>query len=169
MKYIMGSFIYIRKCFGKNKRNLKLYKLRTMKLNADKNLKIAAQNGFDGLGKPVNDKRITFFGKFLRRYWIDELPQLYNFFKGDIKLVGIRPLSEAEWERYPPALMIRALKQKPGLMGFQYAYKKTVNFQSHLKQLEDYLHKWEQNPKKTDRHFFFRITKNILFKGVRSR
>jgi len=45
------------------------------------------------------------------------LPQLYNLFKGDLKLVGIRPKSEEHWEAYPLKIMERSLKQKPGLMG----------------------------------------------------
>lgn len=164
----MANSIYVKECLGEGKKPIKIYKLRTMCLDADKRLDDVINGFFDSLGKPIDDFRFVWVGKFLRRYWIDELPQLYNLAKGDIKLVGVRPMREIDWKRYPAEIMEKALRQKPGLMGVQYAHQKTSNFEDHLSYLEAYLNSWEKNPEKTDREYLSRIVFNILFRGVRS-
>ena len=82
------KYLYFKECSGKNGKPIMICKIRTMKLDADKNLESVLSNGRNGHGKYLNDSRITEVGGVLRKYWIDELPQLYNLFKGDIKLVG---------------------------------------------------------------------------------
>ncbi|WP_416867762.1 MAG: sugar transferase [Imperialibacter sp.] len=77
-----GPVFYLQKRVGRGGQDFTLYKFRTMRSDADK-------NGLLTIG--ANDSRITKFGLFLRRYKIDEVPQLINVFKGDMSLVGPRP------------------------------------------------------------------------------
>ena len=164
----LKNLIYVKKCLGKDRKPIQIYKIRTMDLDADQRLDELV-DGFDSYGHPMSDPRVTPIGRFLRKYGIDEIPQLYNLSKGDIKLVGIRPNGEIDWEKYPKDLMERALKQKPGLMGVPYAYPNTDNFDELFEYLTEYMDKWEENPTKTDRDYFSRIVRNIIFNGVRSR
>ena len=165
---ITENCIYVKECLGKNRRPIKVYKLRTMELDADERLDEVLKGDFDSQGKPAVDFRVTRLGRFLRKYWVDELPQLLNLAKGDMKLVGVRPMREVDWRRYPKKIMEGALEQRPGLMGVQYAYPNTEDFQDHLEQLREYLGRWGENPIKTDRDYLHRITQNILLGGVRS-
>lgn len=161
------DIIYVKKCLGKDKKPIDIYKIRTMDLDADQRLD-ELLDGFDSHGHPLSDPRITSVGRFLRKYWVDEIPQLYNLAKGDIKLVGIRPNSEEDWQKYPEALMNRALNQKPGLMGIQYVYSNTGDFENHIIQLEEYLDRWDVNPVQVDREYLSRIVWKIVFDGIRS-
>ena len=118
-------------------------------------------------GKFKNDFRITYWGRFLRKLWIDELPMFYNLLKGDLKLVGPRPLSLHYFNLYNEELRKRRLKCKPGLIPPYYADKpKTLDeiMKSELKYLQSY----EKKPKITDIKYFFQCFYNILFKGARS-
>lgn len=164
----MKNLIYVKKCLGQNGEPINIYKIRTMYLGADKKLEEVVINGFDSFGKILEDPRITPIGRILRKYWIDELPQLYSLARGDIKLVGIRPREEKVWKRYPKSIMERELKQKPGLMAIDYAFERSESFGDQLNHVEDYLNLWEKNPYKTDREYFLKIIKNIILNGVRS-
>jgi len=163
----LEGLLYVRKALGKEGRKIKLYKIRTMIPNADEFLEEIFDRDFDHHGHPNEDERITGIGRFLRRYWIDEIPQFYNLFKGDLKLVGIRPLPEEWWKLYPPELKNRALKEKPGLMGVQYAYKAGDGFEDHVERLGQYLDERGISPTLTDVKYFFKILSNIIFRGVR--
>lgn len=166
----MKNLIYIKKCLGQNRKPLDIYKIRTMKQSSqDEVERLVLINRFDSFGKIQEDPRVTFLGKFLRRYFIDELPQLYNLAEREIKLVGIRPMEEHIWNNYPKNIMDRALKQKPGFMGIDYAFPHSNSFKDKLEHMEEYLDLWEKNPNKTDKDFFWRIFNNLVFKGVRSR
>jgi lipopolysaccharide/colanic/teichoic acid biosynthesis glycosyltransferase len=77
-----GPIIYCGKRIGKNKKPFHIYKFRTMVVDADK---------IGGPSTSNDDSRITRIGLFLRKYKIDELPQLFNVLKGDMSLVGPRP------------------------------------------------------------------------------
>ncbi len=101
---------------GKDGETFKMYKFRSMWKNAEKYLsKLEDQNEADGpVFKIEDDPRITKVGKFIRRYSIDELPQLFNILKGDMSIVGPRPPLENEVECYTPYQRQR-LSVKPGL------------------------------------------------------
>src|SRR5450759_5028877 len=77
-----GGIFYIQERVGKNNRNFRLVKFRTMRSGADKQ---------GGLTIGAHDSRITNTGFFLRKYKLDELPQLINVLKGEMSLVGPRP------------------------------------------------------------------------------
>ena len=113
-----GYVIYKQKRCGINGKIFTLYKFRTMFQNAAK-IKpgLNDKNEMDGWAfKIKNDPRVTTVGKFLRRFSLDELPQLWNVLKGDMSLVGPRPALPEEvekfklWER-------RRLSMKPGMTG----------------------------------------------------
>lgn len=108
-----GSVIYTQIRIGKNGRPFKLYKFRSMKVNADKEKrKLSKYNESQGATfKIENDPRITKIGYIMRRFSIDELPQLINIIKGDMSIVGPRPFIKEEQDR----LSVKRLRVKPGL------------------------------------------------------
>lgn len=167
-KSFLNKIIYIKEALGKEGKNIRIYKIRTMAINADDQAERVFKEKRDGFGKVINDTRITPFGKFLRRYWLDEIPQLYNLLRGDIKLVGIRPKSKYGWNGYPIEHFEHALKYKPGLFGIQYAYRGDT-FRDSIRIEIDYLKQKDKAPFWTDCSFLFKILYNIIFKGTRSR
>jgi exopolysaccharide biosynthesis polyprenyl glycosylphosphotransferase len=113
-----GPFIFRQERVGKNGRPFVLYKFRTMVVNAEQRLpELRNLNDTDGeLFKMRSDPRVTPVGRWLRRFSLDELPQLVNVLKGDMSLVGPRPPLAREVAEYP-ADMRRRLVVKPGLTG----------------------------------------------------
>jgi exopolysaccharide biosynthesis polyprenyl glycosylphosphotransferase len=103
---------------GLDGRTFTMYKLRSMVADAEqRKISLLAQSSRDGLMfKMHSDPRVTRVGSFLRRYSIDELPQLLNVVRGDMSLVGPRPPLVSEYERYHDAVF-RRLRVKPGLTG----------------------------------------------------
>lgn len=97
-----GPIIYSQIRVGKNGHLFKMYKFRSMVVNADKKLKMLLdQNDVKGaMFKMKSDPRVTRVGKFIRKYSIDELPQLLNVIKGDMSLVGPRPPLTREVREY---------------------------------------------------------------------
>jgi len=102
------SPFYIATRVGKNDRPFKMVKLRSMVIGADK-------TGVDSTSS--NDNRITSVGRFIRRYKLDELTQLWNVFKGDMSLVGPRPNVKRETDLYTPVER-KLLEVKPGITDF---------------------------------------------------
>lgn len=92
---------------GKNGRSFVFYKFRTMKIDADP---------FGASPKSADDPRLTKVGKFLREYSLDELPQLFNVLKGDMSIVGPRPLYVSQMDEWNKRQKKRLLV-KPGLTG----------------------------------------------------
>jgi exopolysaccharide biosynthesis polyprenyl glycosylphosphotransferase len=97
-----GPIFFIQKRLGRNKRMFEIFKFRTMGVDAEKRLKdLEHQNEADGaVFKIKNDPRITSIGRLLRKTSIDELPQLFNVLKGDMSLVGPRPLQVRDYELF---------------------------------------------------------------------
>ena len=103
---------------GKNGRRFTIYKFRSMYKDAEERKKeLMAKNQMQGLMfKMDDDPRITKVGKFIRKTSIDELPQFWNIFKGDMSLVGTRPPTVDEFEKYNDYYR-RRLSITPGLTG----------------------------------------------------
>lgn len=103
---------------GKNGRKFKMYKFRSMYADAEERKKdLMDQNKMSGLMfKMDDDPRITPIGKFMRKWSLDEFPQFINVFKGDMSLVGTRPPTVDEYERYAGHHKSR-LAMKPGVTG----------------------------------------------------
>jgi exopolysaccharide biosynthesis polyprenyl glycosylphosphotransferase len=112
-----GDIFFLQERLGLNKRRFKVYKFRTMVPNAEK--LIGSLEKSNEMGGPVfkmkNDPRITPIGKLLRRTSIDELPQLLNVLKGDISLVGPRPLPVRDYEGFSEDWQRRRFSVKPGI------------------------------------------------------
>ncbi len=110
-----GPVFFRQERLGKNLKPFMLYKFRSMVVDADKKKK-ELKSETTGIFKLKDDPRVTRFGKFLRRTCIDELPQLFNIFLGDMSVVGPRPHLEIELENFKGWRMER-FKVKPGLTG----------------------------------------------------
>lgn len=90
-----GPVFFVQKRAGKNLKTFKMWKFRSMYVNADEKIKEMMANSNEQTGhafKMKNDPRITKVGKFIRKFSIDELPQLFNIFLGDMSIVGPRPI-----------------------------------------------------------------------------
>ena len=112
-----GPMFFRQQRSGLNGRPFTLYKFRTMVTNADQlKHELAAMNEMSGpVFKVTNDPRITPFGKFMRKFSIDEWPQFYNVLRGEMSLVGPRPLPVDEVKRFNDLAHRRRLSVKPGL------------------------------------------------------
>jgi exopolysaccharide biosynthesis polyprenyl glycosylphosphotransferase len=97
-----GPIFFVQKRLGLNKRMFHIFKFRTMVMDAEQRLKdIEHQNEANGpVFKIKKDPRITLIGSFLRKTSIDELPQLFNVLKGEMSLVGPRPLQVRDYELF---------------------------------------------------------------------
>lgn len=113
-----GPVFYKQQRVGRNGRLFYMYKFRSMRPDADQLLKeLWDQNEADGIAFKIHDDpRVTRLGRFLRKYSIDELPQLFNVLKGDMSLVGPRPPLPIEVEHYG-AWEWRRLEVTPGITG----------------------------------------------------
>lgn len=112
-----GPILFRQQRSGLNGRPFTMLKFRTMVTNAEQlKQELAALNEMDGpVFKVTNDPRITPIGKFLRKYSLDELPQLFNVLRGEMSLVGPRPLPVDEVARFDDPAHRRRLSVKPGL------------------------------------------------------
>lgn len=165
---VYGPLIKLRRV-GKNGDYVYIYKFRTMHPYAEYIQKYVfdQRGGMDIADKSNDDWRITTWGRFMRRYWLDELPMVLNWVRGDVKLVGVRPLSQTMFNNYPPALQEKRTRCKPGLIPpFYIDHPKTFDelFASEDKYLDAYL----QHPVRTDIRYFFLTVRSILFKGMHS-
>ena len=119
-----GPAFFVHTRIGMNRQPFKLYKFRTMVSNAEE-IKASFSNEqlreWNENYKLVSDPRITHLGHFLRRSSLDELPQLFNVIRGDISLVGPRPVVEEELKKYG-AFEQKFLSVIPGLTGYWQAY-----------------------------------------------
>jgi lipopolysaccharide/colanic/teichoic acid biosynthesis glycosyltransferase len=104
-----GPVLYRQRRVGKDGRIFDLFKLRTMRQGADP----------VGVGTAVtaDDPRVTRVGRFLRRYSLDELPNLFNVLRGEMAIVGPRPTLQAQVDLYTPRQR-RRLEVKPGMTGW---------------------------------------------------
>jgi lipopolysaccharide/colanic/teichoic acid biosynthesis glycosyltransferase len=163
-----GPFVKLKR-IGKDSKLINVYKFRTMYpyseyLQKFIYEKVNLQKG----GKFNNDFRITSYGKIFRELWIDELPMLINWFRGELKLVGVRPLSEHYLSLYTEELRERRKKYKPGLVPpFYYDLPKTLP--EIMESEKNYLDQYDKKPFLTDIKYFFKIFINIVFKKARSK
>ena len=146
-----------------------VYKLRTMYPYSEYLQDyIFRLNALEEGGKFKNDFRTTSYGNFFRRFWIDELPMLFNWMKREMKLVGVRPLSEQYFYLYPKELQDMRIKTKPGLVPPYYA-DMPKGLEEILDSERRYLEAYQKNPTKTDLQYLYKAIKNIVLLGARSR
>lgn len=144
---------------GLNSKKFKMYKFRTMKKNAENligNFTEKERKEYEENFKLKNDARVTKIGKVLRKTCIDEIPQLLNILKGDMTLIGPRPIVEKEIEKYNNVDRQKLLKQKPGLIGYWQVYANKNTTYEKRKEMELY---YVDNA-----NFFFDI--KIFFKSI---
>ena len=112
-----GPAFFAQERYGYRKRLFRMYKLRTMVACAEQlQVHLEAQNEATGpVFKIRNDPRITPLGRFLRRTSLDELPQFFNVLRGEMSLVGPRPLPQRDVSRFDDASLMRRFSMKPGL------------------------------------------------------
>lgn len=166
----LESIFFTQDRIGKNGKIFKLYKFRTMVPNADEvlfkllkeNKKIAEE--YNKNKKLKDDPRITKAGKFIRKYSIDELPQLINILKGDMTFIGNRPYLPREKEdmdKYYEDI----IKTKPGLTGYwQVSGRSNTTFKKRL-ELERYYSN-NKSLKLDIKIFFLTFSVVLLGKGA---
>jgi len=153
---------------GRNGKIIKVYKLRTMHPYSEF-IQDYVYNLHDlqSGGKFKNDFRITSWGAVCRKIWLDELPMLINLFRGDMKFVGVRPLSKHYFELYSEEHRQRRIRYKPGLIPPFYA-----DMPGDLEAIQvserKYLDSYDKHPFLTDFRYFWKSVWNILFHYARS-
>lgn len=130
-----GNALFSQTRVGENGRHFKMYKFRSMYLKTDPKYQEPdpRQSSREGVCKKyINDPRITKIGQFIRKYSIDEIPQLFNIVRGDMCLVGPRPALSVETYEYDNVVQTR-LFTKPGLTGlWQVSGRADTNFEEQL-------------------------------------
>jgi exopolysaccharide biosynthesis polyprenyl glycosylphosphotransferase len=140
-----GPVLFAQERIGLNKRRFQMLKFRTMVNGAEKYQATLEQlNEAEGpVFKIKNDPRVTPIGKFLRRFSIDELPQLINVLKGDMSLVGPRPLPVRDVERIDLASHKRRFSIKPGLTClWQVNGRSNIGFEEWVRLDLQYIDQW---------------------------
>ena len=162
-----GAIIKLKRIGYKGKL-FNVFKLRTMHPYSEYLQDyIYKKNNLQDGGKIKDDFRISPEGRLLRKVWLDEIPMIYNVFRGDMKLVGVRPLSPHFYSLYSKELQNMRTKTKPGLIPPFYADMPVTLeeiMDSEMKYLESYL----KNPIITDFKYFFMAMYNIFIKRKRS-
>lgn len=162
-----SSFVRLKRV-GKDGELIGIYKFRTMYAFSEYlQPYIYEHNGLKEGGKFSHDYRVSTLGRILRKYWLDELPMVVNLVRGDIKLVGVRPLSEHYFSLYTPEMQALRIKTKPGLLPPFYA-DSPQNIEEIQKSEEIYLKDYLEHPYLTDWKYFWKIVGCILFKGKHS-
>jgi lipopolysaccharide/colanic/teichoic acid biosynthesis glycosyltransferase len=156
------------KRIGKNGRTIYVYKMRTMHpyseyLQDYVYKKHSLQDG----GKFHNDFRVSTLGRIMRKLWIDELPMLLNLLKGELKLVGVRPISQQYLELYDEGFRKRRLKYRPGLVPPFYADMPNTIEEIQASEAR-YLNAYDKHPLLTDFRYFWKAIYNIVVKRARS-
>lgn len=154
---------------GKNGKIIGVYKFRTMFAYSEYlQTYIYRQEGLAIGGKIASDYRISPIGRFLRSVWLDELPMLINWIKGDLKLVGVRPLSPHYFSLYSKELQELRIKTKPGLIPPFYA-DMPATLEDIQESEQRYLQAYIKNPFPTDWRYFWKALWNIVVKRERSK
>jgi lipopolysaccharide/colanic/teichoic acid biosynthesis glycosyltransferase len=147
---------------GKGGEMINIYKIRTMYPYSEFLQDYVVQkNGYDKSGKPDKDFRLLKYGKLIRRFYIDEIPQFINLLKGDINIIGVRPLSQSGLKYLPPDIQEERMKYKPGLIPPQIALRlRGIN--GVIKAERKYLEEVKKNQVKTNIKYFFLAFFNIV-------
>ncbi len=152
-----GPVFYRSKRYGRKGKVFMMFKFRSMEMDADKKLnEFHSKNEVDGpIFKMKKDPRVTKVGKFLRKYSLDELPQIINVFLGDMSLVGPRPLPIEQIEK-EDLRQLERLEVRPGITGlWQIRGRSDLSFRRLVKWDIWYINNWS-----------FWLDLNILIKTI---
>lgn len=163
-----GPVFFLQERVGINGKPFKMVKFRSMVIDAEEQLQeLSAQRkrnadaGNTVMFKMADDPRITPIGKFLRRYSLDELPQLINVFKGDMSLVGPRPPLPSEVEQYKSEVF-RKFLVKPGITGlWQVSGRSDLSWEESVRIDLYYVENWSLT---ADMQILFRTAKAVFAK-----
>jgi lipopolysaccharide/colanic/teichoic acid biosynthesis glycosyltransferase len=143
-----GPILYSQSRVGRGGRVFQVWKFRSMVQNADDVLEAYLQSDpalrteWEEYQKLYNDPRITRVGHFLRRTSLDELPQLWNIFVGQMSFIGPRPITEEQIELYGPAIELYK-HVRPGLSGlWQVSGRNQTNFRRRAEYDAVYVRDW---------------------------
>ena len=156
------------KRIGKGGKPIRVYKLRTMHPYSEYLQQYVYEKyGLQAGGKIKNDPRVHLIGRFSRKYWLDELPMLWNIVRGDLKLVGVRPISRHYLSLYPQEFVQFRNEFKPGFIPPFYA-----DLPQTLEEIVDserrYLEKYQKMGFLADLQYLYRSLYNVFFKKARS-
>ncbi len=165
-----GPLVKLRR-IGKDGNIIGVYKFRTMYSYSEYLQEyMYSHTGLQDGGKFKDDYRVNGWGRFLRAVWLDELPMIINLFKGQLKLVGVRPLSHQYFSLYTPDMQQLRIKVKPGLIPPFYYEKETPKTVQEVQDSERrYIEQYLQAPFRTDWRYFWGTFGNIIFRHKRSR
>lgn len=143
--YSPGPVFFVQTRLGLNKRRFAIYKFRTMVPNAEQKMQDLEE--FNEVSGPVfkikNDPRITPIGKFLRKTSIDELPQLFNVLRGEMSLVGPRPLPVRDYEGFDQDWQRRRFSVIPGITClWQVNGRSSIDFEKWMELDMQYIDEW---------------------------
>lgn len=140
-----GPVVFAQERYGLNKRMFRMYKLRTMVVGAEE-LQVTLESRNEASGpvfKIREDPRITPVGRVLRRLSIDELPQLVNVIRGDMSLVGPRPLPMRDVHRFSEPALMRRFSVRPGVTGlWQVSGRSELDFDDWIRLDLQYIDEW---------------------------
>jgi len=140
-----GAVFFVQERVGLNKRKFRLYKFRTMVADAEKRQReVEHLNEVSGpVFKITDDPRLTHLGKFLRKTSIDELPQLFNVLKGDMSLVGPRPLPVRDYNGFAQDWQRRRFSVRPGITClWQINGRSSIAFEKWMQLDMEYIDRW---------------------------
>jgi len=159
------------KRIGLGGRTIGVYKFRTMYSYSEYiQGYVYSHDGLGYGGKFKDDYRVSDWGRVLRTFWLDELPMFVNLLKGDIKLVGVRPLSPQYFELYSKEMRDLRIKTKPGLIPPFYYEKRTPVTLDEIQDSERaYIEQYLRHPFRTDWKYFWGVLWNIVFNRKRSK
>jgi lipopolysaccharide/colanic/teichoic acid biosynthesis glycosyltransferase len=139
-----GPAIFVQRRIGHRCKQFGMFKLRTMVDGAEElEDELAGLQSRSTFLKIDNDPRVTSLGRFLRKYSIDELPQLCNVLRGEMSLVGPRPLLVCDFRKFPKQEQMRRFSVKPGLTGLWQVSGRSLCSDGERIQLDlDYVDAW---------------------------
>ena len=163
-----GKIFYYQNRYGLNGKRFKMYKIRSMIENADQKLKankLLYQKYLENNYKlnPEEDPRMTKLGRIIRQYSIDEIPQFYNVLKGEMSIVGPRPIVDEELENEYKYTKSVFLSVKPGITGYWQANGRSNVSYPERSNME--LYYIENCSFSTDLKIVFQTIKSIVFKN----
>lgn len=167
----LGSPIIHLRRRGKDGKEIIVHKFRTM-YNYSEYIQpyVYQYQHLQSGGKFKDDYRVSTIGHILRRTWLDELPMVWNILRGEMKLVGVRPLSNQYFSLYTPEMQELRTRTKPGMLPPFYYEATTPDTLDEIQASERrYLEAYLQHPLRTDWRYFWGIVGNIILKHKRSK